>query len=87
VPTSSDYTETARSVRQVAVDAPADLAPHLHGLADAYGLLASVVRGFDPGDPGTYRVIETQAVEIERQQTRVDRSSREVTAWLRAHCE
>ena len=86
VPTSADYTDVARPVRLVAVDAPGDLAPHLHGLADAYGVLASVVRGFEPRDPSTYRVIETRAVDIERQQAQIERTSAEVAAWSRTRC-
>ena len=86
VPVAADYTESARAVREVAVEAPDDIAPDVHSVADAYGLLATFFRGFDPADESTYSVVEQSTTEIERQLAQVEQADRRIAAWLGSRC-
>ena len=86
VPVAADYSDAARAVREVAVEAPDDVAPDVHSVADAYGLLATFFRGFDPADENTYAVIEQSTADIERQLAQAERADARIAVWLEARC-
>lgn len=86
IPTAADYDESAHAIRRAAVTAPSDLAPALHAVADAYGLLSTYYQGFDPGDEGTYSIVEQRSAEIEREQAQVDVAEADIGRWLRRAC-
>lgn len=86
VPVALDYSEAARAVREVAVEAPDDIAPDVHSVADAYGLLATFFRGFDPADENTYSLVEQSTADIERQLAQAERADGRIATWLEARC-
>lgn len=86
VPVALDYSEAARAVREVAVEAPDSVAPDVHSVADAYGLLATFFRGFDPDDESSYSVVEQSTADIERQLAQAERADARIAEWLEARC-
>ena len=86
VPTAQVYRETAAAVRREAVVAPPAVADDLNRMADAYGRLGALLRGFDPQDESTYHLIETRTGEIEAQEALVDEALPHVDEWLTGRC-
>lgn len=86
VPTASVYSQTADAARREAVVAPPAVAVDLNRLADAYGRLGSLLRGFDPQDESTYHLIEARTGEIEAQEALVDEALPAVDQWLTGRC-
>lgn len=86
VPTADGYATAAQDVRRAAVAAPDGVSGDVHAVADAYGQLAILFRGFDPEDPATYTLIEERTPAIEREEARVDDATARIEAWLRDSC-
>lgn len=86
VPTSKVYADATLTVRLAAASPPPAVARSLADLADAYGRLGSLLRGFDASDASTYHVYEDNTAAIERQQTIVDTSLPPIRAWLDNRC-
>lgn len=86
VPTSKVYAEASLSVRKVAVGAPPAVAAPLNRVADAYGQLDSLLRGFDPKDPATYHIPEDNTAQVEAQQGAVESALPDVKDWLDNRC-
>jgi hypothetical protein len=86
VPSADVFEDAGRAVREAAVVAPAAVALDLNRIADAYGVLARLYRGFDPADASTYDVIEQATGEIEAQEAVVDQARPAVASWLDNRC-
>lgn len=86
VPTVAVYRETAAELELSVAEVPADIGAELTRLAAAYGELASLLEGFDPGDESTYHLIEDNAVAVEAQQAVVDGTLPVLRTWLDERC-
>ena len=86
VPTSKVYADASLAVRKVAIGAPPAVAVPLNRVADAFGQLDSLLRGFDPANPLTYHVAEDHSGQVESQQAAVEAAMPDVKAWLDNRC-